>query len=159
MDRRLRSHLIAGLAASILFTILTGVTGIVALQVTTTTTVAAARELDEDLTLVLYLRRVAQHLGSASRRYLVTGEDQHRSLLSAAQTEFEAARDRVRTRATRHGSAQLATIERDAEDYATAIRQAAYEQWAEDPRKALVFFDNELRPKRTRVHNGARERI
>jgi signal transduction histidine kinase len=133
-----------------LFTVLTGITAIVALQVTTATTLQAAHDLEEDLTLVLHVRRTAQHLGSASRRYLVTGEEPRRLRLAAAQTEFEAARDRLRIKAARQGKPQLATIERDAEDYATAIRQVAYEQWtAGDPRKALAFFDDELRPRRT----------
>jgi signal transduction histidine kinase len=145
-----RKQLSIGLAASVLVTVLTAVTAIVALEMTSRSAQRISRRFAEDLASVQNLRIEAEHLVSTSRGFLLTTQDQQRLHFLAAERQFDRSLYGLAARALLTRTAdEVAAISHTAGEYVSAVRRAGYERAANgDPRTVLAYFESELWPTR-----------
>ncbi|MBA3458996.1 MAG: HAMP domain-containing histidine kinase [Deltaproteobacteria bacterium] len=151
-----RKQLVIGLAASVLVTILTAVTAIAALRLATTSADRISRQFASDLALVQGLRAHSEHLVAASRGLLLTGQPDQRARLLTAERSF---RESLATLSRRGFLSrtldEVARIERDAREYVEAVRRAGRDGViAGEPRSMVVFFEEELAPRREAFEAG-----
>lgn len=145
-----RKQLVIGLAASVLVTVLTAVTAIVALRVSMTSADRISRQFATDLALVQGLRAHAEHLVAASRGLLLTGQPEQRARFRAAERLFQESLATLSRRALlTRTSDEVANIASDARDYVEAVRRSGDERRnTGEPPRMVVFFEEELAPRR-----------
>jgi signal transduction histidine kinase len=151
-----RRQLSIGLAASVVVTVLTAVTAIVALRMTTRSADLISRRFAEDLASVQNLRLEAEHLVSTSRGYLLTGQADQRSRFVAAQRQFDRSLYGLAARALLTRTAdEVAHVAEAAGEYVRSVREAGYERTTSgDPRAVLTYFESELWPRRDKFEES-----
>ncbi|MDB4961674.1 MAG: two-component sensor histidine kinase [Myxococcales bacterium] len=151
-----RKQLSIGLAASVVVTVLTAVTAIVALRMTTKSADQISRRFAEDLASVQNLRLEAEHLVATSRGYLLTGQADQRSRFLAAQRQFDHSLYGLASRALLTRTAdEVAVVSQAAGEYVRAVREAGYERtMSGDPRSVLKYFESELWPRRDKFEES-----
>lgn len=142
-----RKQLIAGQAALIIVTLVTGLTAVITLHVTTRSADRVAREFTNDLTLVERTQLEAEQLVAASRGYLLTGEPRYRIKMIGIEQQLESSLAELRART--HLSTELANIERHVLTYVDAVRRAGKRRvMAGDPGAIEELFERDLTPRR-----------
>lgn len=147
-----RKQLVIGLAASVLVTVLTATTAIVALRVAVTSADRVSRQFASDLALVQDLRAHAERLVSASRGFLLTGRPVQRTRFVDAEEAFLESLGTLSQRGVLNRTAdEVAQLAEDAAEYVAAVRRAGYRRagpGGDNDTDMAVYFDEELAPRR-----------
>jgi signal transduction histidine kinase len=147
---RFRSHVIAGLAASVLITAIAATISIAALHVTGRSAERIARQFADNMARVQDLRVKSESLVAASRGFLLTGETAQEARFSSSEIEFERSLQRLALRGLQaHTAVEIEAIAEVADSYLRAVRHAGHQR-AEtgDPRTIVAYFDDQLRPRK-----------
>ena len=127
-----RRQLISAQVALAAVIVVTALMTVVALSMTTTRGGAAYHQVTRDQKLRDNVRRSADILADATRRYLIDGTDAQRSRIMELQRELDPNVDRLAARATDLGASNSDDLEHAIDDYIAWLSAVAAEHGSRD---------------------------
>ncbi len=128
----LRRQLITAQVGLVVVIAATAVMTIVAFSSTTRRSGEAYHQVTRDLKLRDHVRRSAELLADATRRYLVDGADVQRSRLAQLQRELDPTVDRLAARAIELGAPNRDSLEREIDGHVAWLSAVAAENVAQN---------------------------